>query len=345
MASSRLRCFLSLYFIYHFDLTIADEPKTLYHDCYVNNGTYTTNSPYQANLNELLILINNATPIYNGFYHSSYGERPDKVYAIATCRPDMEPVSCRNCLNAATKNLPSLCPNFLMAIGGYDDGNCSTCMLHYAFYDMIGIMETAPHFFVYSESNITKNVEDFNQIRQSLLTRMISEAAAPGSKKYATGEVAVSDIVTLYGLVQCTPDLTESQCNDCLLHANKLMPNCCNTSQGGRVITPSCSFRYGTNKFYKSSTEGPPVSFPPPSTNTTTHKGKNIYLIIIIVVVTSAILHIGIVIFLRWRKSEEDESKLILLFHYLFRRLMLFSDLMEVSFLSLSNIPPKIWWE
>ncbi|KAJ0031176.1 hypothetical protein Pint_14255 [Pistacia integerrima] len=123
MASSRLRFFLSLYFIYYFDLTVADELQSLYHDCYVNNGNYTTNSTYQANLNHLLNSLTNTTPIYNGFYHSSYGKNPDKVYGSAICRPDMEPDTCRDCVTVATRNLASLCPNFRMAIGGYDDNN------------------------------------------------------------------------------------------------------------------------------------------------------------------------------------------------------------------------------
>ncbi|XP_031260593.1 cysteine-rich receptor-like protein kinase 25 isoform X2 [Pistacia vera] len=311
MASSRLRFFLSLYFIYYFDLTVADELQSLYHDCYVNNGNYTTNSTYKANLNHLLNSLTNTTPIYNGFYHSSYGKNPDKVYGSAICRPDMDPDTCRDSVTVATRNLAYLCPNFRMAIGGYDDYNYTNCMLRYAYYDMIGVMENAPYFFVYSLCNITENVEEFNQTRQSLLQRLISQATAGGSNKYAAGEEAVSTIVTLYGLVQCTPDLTESKCNECLIDANKLLPNCCDTRQGGRVITPSCSFRYETNEFYKSSIAGPPVSPPTPSTNTTTQKGKNNYIIIIIVVVsvvTSVILIIGIIILLRWRKRKEKNE-------------------------------------
>ncbi|KAJ0085751.1 hypothetical protein Patl1_07126 [Pistacia atlantica] len=121
MASSRLCFLLFLYFIYYFDLTIADELESLHHDCYVNNGNYTTNGTYHVNLNHLLNSLSNTTPIANGFYHSSYGENPDKVYGSAICRPDMDPDSCRDCVTFASRNLTSLCPNFSMAIGGYDD--------------------------------------------------------------------------------------------------------------------------------------------------------------------------------------------------------------------------------
>ncbi|XP_044460676.1 cysteine-rich repeat secretory protein 38-like [Mangifera indica] len=290
-SSSRLRFFLSLYFFYYFYLTIALE--SLYHDCYVNNGNYTTNSTYQANLNRLLKSLTYTIPTYHGFYNSSYGKNPNRVYASAICRPDMNPKSCRDCVTFATRNLTLLCPNFKMAIGGYDDGSYTNCMLRYAFYDYIGVMENAPYFFVYSLSNITGNFDKFNQTRQSLLQTLISEAAARGPLKYATGKKSVSDTVTLYGLVQCTPDLTESKCKECLNDANKLLPDCCEKRQGGRVITPSCSFRYETNKFYRScsfryetnkfyesSIEEPPVSSPTPSTNTTTHQGKKKFIFV-----------------------------------------------------------------
>ncbi|XP_044460675.1 cysteine-rich repeat secretory protein 38-like [Mangifera indica] len=262
--SSRLRFFLSLYFFYHFYLTIAAEIESLYHDCYVNDQNYTTNSSYQANLNHLLNSLTDTTALYNGFYNSSYGENSDKVYASAICRPDMDPDSCRDCITFATRNLTLLCPKHKMAIGGYDDGKYTNCMLRYAYEDYTGVMENAPYFFVYSPSNITGNFEEFNQTRQILLQRLTSEAAARSPDKYATGKQLVSGNLTLYGLVQCTPDLTESKCKQCLNEANELLPNCCETRQGGRVITPSCSFRYEISEFYKSSIAEPPVPSPTP---------------------------------------------------------------------------------
>ncbi|XP_044460669.1 putative receptor-like protein kinase At4g00960 isoform X1 [Mangifera indica] len=303
--SSRWRFFLSLYFFYYFYLTIAAELKYLYHDCYVNDQNYTTNSTYQANLNHLLNSLTNTTPIYNGFYNSSYGENSDKVYASAICRPDTDPDSCRDCVTFATRNLTLLCPKHKMAIGGYDDDNYTNCMLRYADYDYTGVMENAPYFFVYTESNITQNVEQFNQTRQSLLQWLTSEAAARGPDKYAAGKQVVSGILTLYGLVQCTPDLTESKCNECLNDANKLMPNCCETSQGGRVITPSCSFRYGISEFYNPSIAEPPVPSPTPPSG---KKNNNFIIIVVVSVAISLILIIVVIIFIRRRKSEKKDQ-------------------------------------
>lgn len=278
MASSRLRIYIFLIFIHYFALTIA-QVDHLYHDCYNNNGNYIANSTYEANLNRLLDSLTENTRINYGFYNFSYGQYPDTAYAIALCRPDMEPSSCRDCINVARKNLTSLCPNKIMAIGGYERGY-NNCMLRYAKYEIFHLMENAPYFFVYALSNISENLSEFNQTRQRLLNRLFSEAAARASpNKYATGEEAVSEIVTMYALVQCTPDLSEADCKECLHDTTKLMSKCCDRRQGGRVITPSCSFRYETNKFFKPSIAAPSDSpdpvIPERSPNTTTPKGTS----------------------------------------------------------------------
>lgn len=310
MASSRLRIYVFLFVIHYFALTIA-QLELQYHDCYINNGNYITNSTYEANLNRLLNSLTENTRINYGFYNVSYGQNPDKVYAIALCRPDMEPSSCRDCINVARKNLTSLCPNKVTAIGGYDDRGYNNCMLRYANYDIFGLMENAPYFFVYAVSNITENLIEFNQTRQRLLERLFSEAAArPSPNKYATGKEAVSDIVTMYALVQCTPDLSEADCKECLHDTTKLMSKCCDRRQGGRVINPSCSFRYETNKFFKPSIAGPPGSPDPVTPEPPPRKRNHTILIIVIVsVVASVILITGICVFLRVRKLKlEDEN-------------------------------------
>ncbi|XP_044460673.1 cysteine-rich receptor-like protein kinase 25 isoform X2 [Mangifera indica] len=306
MALSSILPFFSFsVFLLLFLSYIAAEPEILYNDCYVNSINDNTTLAYRVNLKILLDSLPNTTPLYNGFYYSSYGENSDKVYARATCRPDMDLESRRDCVTFATRNPTLLCPKLGMALFGYDDGIYTNCMLRYAQYDMIGVMENAPFFFVHAESNITQNVEQFNQTRHRLLQRLTSEAAARVPDKYATGKQVVSGSLTLYGLVQCTPDLTESKCNECLNDANKLMPNCCETSQGGRVITPSCNFRYEISEFYKSSIVEPPVpsSTPPPG-----KKNNNFIIIVVVSVAISLILIVGIIIFIRWRKSEKKDQ-------------------------------------
>ncbi|KAC7773634.1 hypothetical protein FH972_027258 [Carpinus fangiana] len=55
-------------------------------------------------------------------------------------------------------------------------------------------------------------------------------------KKFATKKVEFNSSLmgsqTLYSLVQCTPDLTVSDCNKCLRGARMQLPTCCDGKQG-----------------------------------------------------------------------------------------------------------------
>lgn len=60
-------------------------------------------------------------------------------------------------------------------------------------------------------------------------------------------------------------DLSELQCSDCLDRAIGEIPNCCSGKIGGRVLKPSCNFRFETERFYNPTANSPPPSPPPPA--------------------------------------------------------------------------------
>lgn len=257
MASSRLLFSLCLLFVKVLALAKAQQPAAqpvmLYKEC-VGKGNYTTNSTYQANLNQLLTSIYTNTEINNGFYNFSNGQDADTVYSIALCRPDISPGACRSCIRNASDSLVRLCPNFVEAIGGLDD-----CMVRYTNRSIFNLLEEGPRFWVYDVRVNVSDVVGFNQSRMTLLDRLRDEAAAGNSSyKYAMGQIAAPNFQTIYALVQCTPDLTQQQCSGCLNQAIKLIPTCCYKRQGGRVISPSCHFRYEKDAFYDLSVLPPP---------------------------------------------------------------------------------------
>ncbi|KAJ4703257.1 Receptor-like protein kinase [Melia azedarach] len=317
MASYRLSVHLFLFFIHYVPFSLA-QLELQYHDCYKFNGEhvnnsryvnsikYVTNSTYHANLNHLLISLTDNTSKY-GFYSLSFGQIPDRVYATALCRPDMEPDSCRDCIALARMQILSICSNSVMGIVGYGDRGYNSCMLRHANYDIFGLMESAPYFFVYAISNLSQDIVGvFNQTRGRLLSRLINEAAS-SPNKYAAGEEAYSTIGSIYGLVQCMPDLSETDCMRCLNDTTKLMSQCCDSRQGGRVINPSCSFRYETNQFFKLSIKRPSGS-PEPTPSPTIKKNHTVIIIVVISVVTSMILIICVGIFLRLRNSKKEDK-------------------------------------
>ncbi|KAG6695126.1 hypothetical protein I3842_09G080600 [Carya illinoinensis] len=159
----------------------------------------------------------------------------------------------------------------------------------------------------------------FNNVLRTLLEGLRDEAAAGGSlRKYAVNNTIGPQFMTLYAIVQCTPDLSAIGCYNCLTGAFGDIPKCCSGKQGGRVIRPSCNFRFEVGQFYNSTAEplpptSSPVSPPPPSSNNTNStpsagsKSNTSRTVIIIVVPTVAfvVLIISVCVYLRVRRPRE----------------------------------------
>ncbi|KAF7849597.1 hypothetical protein BT93_L0489 [Corymbia citriodora subsp. variegata] len=193
-------------------------------------------------------------------------------------------------------------------------------MLRYSNRSIFGTMETSPGYYMWNRNNVTNNVDQFNQDLRNLTDNLRDRAANGNStRKFAVGNATAPNFQTLFGLVQCTPDLSQQDCNGCLVQAISRIPECCNQKQGGRVIFPSCNIRFEVSPFFDASAyESPPsppqspVSPPPPPTNNTSTKGKDansgrIALIITIPAVGLALLIAGILcICLRSRRMKKN---------------------------------------
>ncbi|XP_061353828.1 cysteine-rich receptor-like protein kinase 44 isoform X1 [Gastrolobium bilobum] len=229
------------------------------HWCFNDKGNYTANSTYQTNLNTLLANLTANTEIDYGFYNFSYGQNTDKVNAIGLCRGDVKPDACRSCLNDSRGNLTQICPNQKEAIVWFD-----MCMLRYSNRSIFGIMETLPAIYMWNINNAT-DVDQFKQVLFNLMRNLKGAAALGDSRgKYATDNVTGPNFQSIYGLVQCTPDLSWQGCNDCLDGAISQIPSCCNNRRGGRVVGPSCNIRYESYRFYDPTSRLDP-SIPPPT--------------------------------------------------------------------------------
>ncbi|XP_022142349.1 cysteine-rich receptor-like protein kinase 29 isoform X2 [Momordica charantia] len=273
-------------------------------------GNFTSNSTYKTNLDHVLSSIATAKDTGNGFYNFSYGQNPDSANAIGLCRGDVKPDVCRSCLNDSIYLLTQRCPEQKEAIGWYDN-----CMLRYSSRHILGAMEIGPSFFIWATDNVTEEVL-FEQKLVTLLDSLRSRASSGGYlQKYATGDVFGQGLGTIYGLLQCTPDLSQLQCEACLDSAFTLIPPCC--SKGVRVFSPSCDVRYEMSLFFEPSSDSPPPLLPPPtlvftpSTSTTSTKGKmnnTVQTVIVIVlpfVALLVLLTISIYTFLNSRKLRE----------------------------------------
>ncbi|XP_024626475.2 cysteine-rich receptor-like protein kinase 29 isoform X1 [Medicago truncatula] len=222
------------------------QPDFVRYSCLNNNGNYTANSTYQNNLNTLLSNLTSNTQINYGFYNFSYGQNTDKVNAIGLCRGDVKPDVCRSRLNDSRVLLTKLCPNQKEAIGWYED-----YMLRYSNQSIFGILEWSPKFYMSNPNNVTE-VDPFNRVLGNLMRKLREIAASSDSRlKFAADNATDVNLnfQTIYGLVQCTPDLSEQDCNDCLEFAISEIPIYCYNKIGCRVVKPSCNIRYEVYRF------------------------------------------------------------------------------------------------
>ncbi|KAB1199563.1 Cysteine-rich receptor-like protein kinase 10 [Morella rubra] len=285
----------------------ATQPSFVYSFCSNENGNYTSKSTYEANLDHVLSSISSNTNIDNGFYPSSYGQDPDKVYAIGFCRGDLKPDVCRSCISDSVVPLIQLCPTQKEAIGWHD-----YCSLRFSDRSMFGIAESVPNFYTWNTKNVS-DIDGYNEALKTLFDNMISEAAASSSfRKFAKTKAVAPDFSTLYAITECTPDLTEQDCRDCLGMIAAVLPQFSQGKAGGKAYTPSCNFRYETYAFFDLTAAAPALNLSKaaaPAPNLSKGKESNkIRTTIIIVVpstVTVAILVISYYIFLKVRKRKD----------------------------------------
>ncbi|XP_042482430.1 putative receptor-like protein kinase At4g00960 [Macadamia integrifolia] len=284
---------------------------------YLSLDNQTTNSSkYLANLNLLLLSLSsnsNATS-GTGFYNTTTGNGSDKVYGQFLCRGDITVKDCQTCVETAGTGIKSVCPNMTAAVAWYDN-----CMLRYSNESFFSILEQEPFRYAPAPNNLTK-LDQYNTTVGNLLHRLVNQSVYVAStttpKYYASGQVSYySGFDNLYGLVQCNPDITPTECNSCLIGSVNLdIPRLLYPKQGGRILKPSCNVRYEFNSpFYQPSTT-PAIA---PSTNTTvTATGNNggnrrkSITIIVLVIINVATFIIIVIISNFYRRLQKRKLKL-----------------------------------
>ncbi|CAB4275863.1 unnamed protein product [Prunus armeniaca] len=277
-------------------LSSLSEAEYRYHFC-SNTTSFTPNSTYEFNLNLLLSSLTSNATRELGFYNTTAGSQDPNaaVYGSFLCRADLTSDACQICVaTAANETVQKYCPLRKVTIIWYDD-----CMLRYSNVSFLGNMDEAPRIYLWNTGNIT-NPNRFNEILAETITSSVPVAAnaTSGNKKFATKEANFTAFQELYSLVQCTPDLSTTDCNRCLRGAIALLPECCYGKQGGRVLYPSCNVRYELYPFYTFLTAPPPPLLlpPPPPASLTRSQGNDDQISTLIIVAT--VVPIAILLFL-----------------------------------------------
>ncbi|KAK8608354.1 hypothetical protein V6N13_023780 [Hibiscus sabdariffa] len=234
MSSSRFVsfvCLLSLALL----LQAAYGADPLFHFC-SDSGNFSANDPYEANLKDLTAYLSVQAPP-SGFGLSSIGRNPSQAYGLALCRGDVSSQDCKTCVVEAGSEIRKRCPYNKGGIIWYDN-----CMFKYSNSEFFGRIDNGNRFYMWNLNTVSEP-EAFNQKTKELLTELANEAYS-NPKMYVVGEAELKGSEKLYGLTQCTRDLSGSECKKCLDGIIGELPSCCDGKEGGRVVGGSCNFRY-----------------------------------------------------------------------------------------------------
>lgn len=225
-----------------------DQLSFVDHKCNDFLGNFTPGSTYEKNRNTLLYNIYSDTEIDYGFYNFSYGQDSDKVNAVGLCRGDVKPDVCRTCLEKSAPLLTERCKVQKAAIGWFDQ-----CMLRYSNESIFGVMVTGPSNIQCSSDVKSTMGDKLQQTLDDLLNRLGNITVSGDSRrKFAEADSTVhSTNETVYALLQCTPDLSEQNCTDCLSFASSQISFFCRGKRGSKYLGPSCSARYENYTFFE----------------------------------------------------------------------------------------------
>ncbi|PRQ54975.1 putative protein kinase RLK-Pelle-DLSV family [Rosa chinensis] len=303
------------------------EAVDLHFVCSNNRGNYTNGSVYQKNLDDFLSsLVTNKSSNGYGFYKSSFGQDDDvvdKVHAIGLCRPDLIPDASLSTFNDSAYNLTRACPNQKEAIiwNGY-------CMVRYSNRSFH--LELSPSYNQSTTRNLSSsdvdsfNVDSFNSELEGLIRGMKYQAAAGGlQKKFATEKrrVMYSNNQSIFGKVQCIPDLSEEECGVCLDEGLRQLQKCCYGMDSATFGNPSCNLMYEVFTSDDPAEYGEPRTLSHPTPPSAKNLGGNkksstsagtVIIIAMATVVSFLILIMSICIYLRVkykRKRIEERAE------------------------------------
>lgn len=209
--------------------------------CSDTSGNFSNKSTYKRNLNKVLADLKSSTP-KTGFSLSTAGQSsPAQVFGLAQCGAQVTASDCRACILQANSDILDLCGNAKASMIWYDD-----CFLRYADSEFKGSVDTGDGGFLPNFQK-SRNPSSFFPKVTSLLSKLSNRASV--SKKLS----AFGQRKNVFGLVDCTRDLSSFDCKFCIDFLISLTRNETITPigkrTGGRIVTASCSIRFETFNF------------------------------------------------------------------------------------------------
>jgi Salt stress response/antifungal len=252
---------LSAFLITALHTNNSDAADALYRLC-GSTDNYRANSTYDSNLQTLLTnLVSSATNSSSnfGFAKRILGHVPNKIMGLVLCRGDVSSSACSSCLSQATEDIQNLCPYDKEATIYYD-----FCLLRFSNQNFLSSTDNTQRVYMWNTQNITGSKSMFDRYVNYIMNITADYAAFNNSKRFGSAQLNLSKVTfpETYGLAQCTPDLSRSDCASCLNSLISEMPKWFSGRQGGRILGLRCSIRYEIYTFYSGL---PLLSLEPPA--------------------------------------------------------------------------------
>uniref|UniRef100_A0A166IV55 Uncharacterized protein n=1 Tax=Daucus carota subsp. sativus TaxID=79200 RepID=A0A166IV55_DAUCS len=255
--------------------------------------------------------MSDANTSNSGFYSASVGNGSDRVNALVYCRDDVKPDICRSCIKDSINKSREACPSTKEADVWYTE-----CVLRYSNASISNNLDTLPLVYLPNPGNAS-DMDQFNKVLRDLLDELKGQAS---QETFASGNESGPGFSTIYGLMQCSPDLSSVPCSNCLDGLMTSIYSCCGGKVGARIYNPSCQLRYETYLFYNETiVEAPPPQLPPtplpvpPSAAGKDDNRTRTIIIVIVVVIVSLVtlLLILMCIFKRKQKKRTATARLL----------------------------------
>ncbi|KAL8468874.1 hypothetical protein ACS0TY_031907 [Phlomoides rotata] len=237
---------MSLFLLYSLFSVIHPEPPFKLCD----SPKFPDNSPYEASLDNLLSSMRSTPAPVPKFNKTSIGTQTNRIYGLFLCYSYSPQDECQTCIRESLpQNIRRLCDHKYEAVV-WDE----YCLFHYSTQNIFGQLNVTVNIPLYNKKNIS-DPETFRSVVNKTLHDLTKLAAFNSSyEMHSSGSTSFTGNTTLYAFVQCSQDLSPSNCSTCLESAiENILPYY--FSRGGRLLSSSCFLRYELYAFYDGQTE------------------------------------------------------------------------------------------
>lgn len=226
---------ISFLILVHLLHAAADTPSNTLRKANCTGESYTPNSPFATNLATLLSsLTSKSSTADSATANITARNSSGSVYGLFMCQGDLSSSDCQQFIRTAAAAITQSCPEARQAIVWYD-----YCQLRYSDFNFFGIPDTAG-FSMVNPNQKTSSSKPFMLVSDLVKT-------APLQTPMFASKALSSD--SLYGLAQCTADLSTDGCSKCLTTILADIKACCTQQQGWRYLAYSCWVHYEATPF------------------------------------------------------------------------------------------------